>query len=94
MKNLYDAIYNILSKIEEMQGSGLAFAYYDEAGFLSICTTNYEMYMKDARFSKFTRVWRKMLLKFKQDKVVFCCKSAKENQLFELANADNLFLAP
>lgn len=94
MKNLYQAIYSILSKIEEMQGGKIAYAYYDSAGYLSICTTDFNMYMSDERFSKFCKVWRKMLSKLKQDKVMFCYKFAIENQLTSLAKVDNLFLAP
>ena len=89
-------ILSIVKKLEDTYPGVIAWAHKDWNAprtyeWWCICITDFEIYMHDKRFKTLTRAWH-AAGKARKINVVFCCCSAKEKKLNELAEANNLIM--
>ena len=88
----YDFLNLVVRKVEEAFPDVICFATFDsEIKVWEININDFEIYMRDEKFKKFTKPYYKMAQKFKI-KIVFCYRLADERLLTELLQQENLIM--
>ena len=84
-------ILKIVRQLEE-RFNCIAYAHVDENGkWWNVCIDNYDIYMKDLEFKKFTHAWH-IIAKKRGIQILFCYCKPLESKLGQLAKEENLVM--
>jgi len=91
-----DFVQGIISKIESMNKSVIAFAYTNgnvtgTHKWWEICIDDYDMYSKDTRYKTLKNAWHKAA-RARNIKLLFCYRKPDEKMLTKLMEENSLLM--
>lgn len=90
-------ILNIIEKIESLKDGVIAYAYKTSNATMmhtwwEVSVSDFDLYVNDKRFKNLSNAWHKAAIVHNIRLVFVCGWIPTEEQLFRLANEDNLIL--